>query len=185
MLMNIKCSAVTSIAVNLTYDNGDTKEAVVGVGDLVNVEFNANGMRKTVDGKVLKISAVGVDPKGWYIIVDASDSFGGCTARFSPMSILDISIIRKADTINVVQTPVGCGGIPYIRVVKNRLQWSENGFDWHTFSTDKRDIIEDAAGLDPEVPGSSCCDPEDKPHTPEYCAPVEPSYDDGIEDAVY
>lgn len=183
MLMNVKCSAVTSIAVNLTFD-GDTKDAVVGVGDLVSVEYNSNGLRKSVDGKVLKISAVGVDPKGWYIIVDASDSFDGCTARFSPMSILDISIIRKADTINVVQTPIGCGGVPYIRIVKGRLQWSENGFDWNPISVDKRDIIEDASGLDPEVAGS-CCKPQEAPHTPDYCTPVEPSYDDEIEDAIY
>ena len=70
MLMDVKCSAVTSIAVNLTFDDGTTKNSVLGVGDLVSVEYNNNGLRKQVDGKVLKISAIGADPKAWYSSVD-------------------------------------------------------------------------------------------------------------------
>ena len=58
MLMDVKCSAVTSIAVHLTFDDGTTKNSVIGVGDLVSVEYNNNGLRKQVDGKVLKISLV-------------------------------------------------------------------------------------------------------------------------------
>ena len=106
MLMDVKCSAVTSIAVNLTFDDGTTKNSVIGVGDLVSVEYNNNGLRKQVDGKVLKISAIGTDPKAWYIIVDGSDEFECNKARFSPMNILDLEILRKADNSNTIQTPV-------------------------------------------------------------------------------
>ena len=64
--MNIKCSAMASIKVNLEFDDQSKKERVVSIGDLIDVEFNANGLRKRVDGKVLNISTVGTDPKGWY-----------------------------------------------------------------------------------------------------------------------
>ena len=70
MLMNIKCTAVTSIMVNLSFDDKSTKNALIALGDLIEVEYNANGLRKHAQGKVIKISAVGTDPKGWYIIVD-------------------------------------------------------------------------------------------------------------------
>lgn len=152
MLMDIKCSAVTSVRVALTFDDGSSKERVIGTGDLVDVEYNANGLRKRIEGKVLKVSAVGTDPRSWYIIVDSSDDFDSNKAKFSPMSILDVEIIRKADTLTVVQTIVGEGGIPYLRINKGRLQWSKDGEVWHSIRIDNRDIIEDQEGTVPIPP---------------------------------
>lgn len=178
MLMDIKCSAVTSIAVHLTFDNQTTKDAIIGDGDLVCVEYNANGLRKKIEGQVIKVSAVGTDPNGWYIIVDGSDDFNATKAKFSPMSILDIVILRKADTLAVIKTPLGVTGIPYMRLVKGRLQVSNDGINWRPIHVDRRDIIEDQEGtvpVNPAIPAHGDCG----------CGDTNVSSDDGIEDAVY
>ena len=152
MLMDIKCSAVASIKVNLTFDDMSTKERVVGVGDLVDITYNANGLRKHIEGRVLKVSVVGVDPNGWYIIVDGSDDFDSDRVKFSPMNILDIEIIRKADTLENVQTVIGAESVPFIRIVKGRLQYSKDGYNWRPINIDKRDIIEPQEGTVPIDP---------------------------------
>lgn len=161
MLMDIKCSAVTSIEVKLTFDNDTSKDVVISNGDLVDVTYNANGLRKRIEGKVIKISAVGTDPKSWYIIVDGSDDFASTKAKFAPTSILDIEVIRKADTLNVVQTVVGEGGVPFIRIKNGRLQWSKDGYDWKPIFIFRRDIIEDQEGTVPVTDASDITETED------------------------
>ena len=173
MLMDIKCAPVTSIRVKLSFDDNSCKDCIIAEGDIINAVYNGNGMRKIVEGKVLKVSAVGTDPKTWYIIVDGSDDFGAAQAKFSPMSILDIEVIRKADTVESVKTVLGEGGVPYLRVVANRLQWSKDGSNWNFFCVDSRDIIEDQEGTVPLPP--NCGDKDDT------CGCDNP--DDGIQDA--
>lgn len=166
MLMNNKCSAVTSIKVELTFDDGSQKERVIGVGDLIYVEYNANGLRNRTEGRVLNVSAVGTDPKSWYIIVDGSDDFDSKKVRFSPASILDCEIIRKADTLNIVQTPIGYEGVPFIRIVKGQLQYSTDGYKWKPIIIHRRDIIEEAEGTAPYDEGD--IRPPHKCHRPPY-----------------
>ena len=170
MLMDIKCSPVTSIKVDLKFDDHSTKTCVIGVNDLVDIEYNANGLRKRIEGKVLKVSAVGTDPRAWYIIVDGSDDFDSSRVKFSPMSILNADIIRKADTVEVVQTVVGEGGVPYLRLVHGRLQWSKDSINWYPIIIDSRDIIEDQEGTVPAL----------RPPKPR-----EEIKEDEIEDAIY
>lgn len=142
MLMDIGCSVINSIKVNLIFDDRSTKSAIIGVGDLLDVTYNANGLRKNIEGKVVKVSAVGIDPKGWYIIVDGSGDFESEQAKFSPMSILDVNIIRKADTLDYIKTPIGNNATPYLRVVDGRLQWSKDSETWNAIKIDSRDVIE-------------------------------------------
>lgn len=142
MLMDIGCSVINSIKVNLIFDDQSTKSAIIGVGDLLDVTYNANGLRKNIEGKVVKVSAVGIDPKGWYIIVDGSGDFESEQAKFSPMSILDVNIIRKADTLDSIKTPIGNNATPYLRVVDGRLQWSKDSETWNAIKIDSRDVIE-------------------------------------------
>lgn len=189
MLMDIKCSAVTSIGVNLTFDDGSTKERVIGVGDLITVVYNANGLRNRVEGKVIAVSATGTDPKAWYIIVDGSDDFKSDRVRFSPMSILDLEIIRKADQLDFVQTPIGFEGVPYIRIHRGRLQYSMDGYRWKNIIIDKKDVILPAEGTAPYDEGEITED--DYPHhhhKPHSCACNEDDDDvdnDEIEDSSY
>lgn len=177
MLMDIKCSAVTSVKVLLTFDDNSHKEAVISVGDLIDVVYNANGLRKHACGKVLVVSATGNDPKGWYIIVDGSDDFGANKARFSPMSILSLEIITKGDSIENIRTVRGEHAVPFLRLVKGSLQWSKDGFKWNPVGVYDRDIIEDQEGTFP-------AGPDDRPEKPDD-RPFEPEEDDGIEDAVW
>lgn len=200
MLMKNECSMIASIKVFLTFDDGNSKERVISNDDLVEVIYNANGLRKHIIGKVVKISAVGSDPKGWYIIVDGSDDFGSEKARFSPTTILDIDIIRKANTLDVIQTPIDETGIPYMRVVKGRyLQWSRDGIRWHTINGPRHHHpIKPAPNPDPLVPDHIIPDddiieddPVDDPIiTPDPDTGDDDSgcgctFDDGIEDAEY
>ena len=178
MLMDIRCSAVTSIAVDLTFDDHSKKRCVVGVGDLIAVDFNSNGLRKHAEGVVIAVSASGSNQKDWYIIVDCSDDFESNKVRFCPLSILDIRIIRKADTLSIIKTPIGHEGVPYLRIVKGRLQYSKDGFEWHTIKMDSRDIIEDAEGTVPVNPPDCHCNSG-------TCTSNTTPADDEIEDAIY
>lgn len=157
MLMNIKCSAVTSIQVFLKFDDESTKNVVVSKGDLIEVEFNQNGLRKHVEGKVLKICTNSGDPKGWYIIVDSSDDFESSQAKFSPMNILDIEIIQRADAVRYIETPSDCTGIRGLRVVKGRLQYTIDGFNWNELYIDKTNVlIKDEVGTVPDGTYTDC-----------------------------
>lgn len=169
MLMNIKCSAVTSVRVDLSYDDGSVKNAVIAENDLIDVIYNANGMRKRACGRVLLVSANGPDPKNWYIIVDGSDDFDANKARFCPMSILELEIISKGDNVDLVRTIKGDMGVPYLRIVKGRLQWSKDAVEWYPINIDREDIM-DQEGTVPMPPHGGCTCPDSKG-------------DDGIEDA--
>lgn len=175
MLMNISCSAVTSIAVHLEFDNNCVKNQVIAIGDLIDVEYNKNGCRKRFQGKVIKISCTGEDPKGWYIIVDGSGDFDSDQARFSPMSILDLEVIHKADSVHYIQTPKDMTGVPYLRVVKGRLQYSQDGINWYFISVDKRDVlIKDEEGTIPDG----------RPHCPNMGYGDQDPFKDCIKDEV-
>lgn len=164
MLMDIRCSMVPSVKVDLRYDDHTHKTALIGMGDIIDVTYNANGCRKRIMGKVVKVCAYGEDPKSWYIIVDGSDDFESQKAKFSPMSILDIEVLRKAGTLEFVQTVSGDYAIPYIRIVKGRLQYSIDSFTWYPIRIDNRDIIEEQEGTVPIVPPPCHCQNEDNFH---------------------
>ena len=60
MLLDIKCSTVISFQIDLKYDDTRAdKSVVVSVGDLVDVDFNYNGCRKLVQGRIIKLYAEG------------------------------------------------------------------------------------------------------------------------------
>jgi hypothetical protein len=182
MLMDIKCSMVPSIKVHLRFDDHSEKCALISVGDLIWVQYNANGCRKTIEGKVIKVCAYGEDPKSWYVVVDGSDDFESQQAKFSPMSILDIEILRKAGTLDSVQTVSGDYAVPYLRIVKGRLQYSLDSFDWKPIRIDNRDIIEDQEGTVPIDP-PPCPHPHDDFHDDCGSHTCGIGDNDGIEDA--
>lgn len=141
MLMDIRCSMIPSIKVCLTFDDGHKKDPTLSVGDLIDLLYNSNGLRKHIVGKILQISTPGHDPKGWSIIVDGSDDFDSDVARLSPMSILDVDIIRKAGSTRNVSTPIDDTGIAAIRINKGRLQYSRDGKHWRNIKIDDVDVI--------------------------------------------
>ena len=167
MLLNIKCSAITSIEVNLTFDDNSTKYRIISTNDIIDVEYNHNGVRKHIEGRVLKIKTEGSDPKGWYILVDSSEDFGGKTAKFSPMNILDVDIIRKGGSLRFVETPTDITGIEALRIVKGRLQYTLDGYNWNEIRVDPRTVIRDEEGTIPDFDS----------HPSEYLTPNVPGQD--------
>lgn len=155
MLLDIKCSVVSSIKVSLTFEDGTKKENIISLYDLIDVTFNQDGIRKEVTGRVVKINVDGCDPKRWYIIVDAADDFSSKQYRFSPMNILDLEIISKHDAEKYITSPADYTNVVAIRVVKGRLQYSQDGITWHSIKQDARDIIYDEEGT---------CSCDDMPH---------------------
>ena len=157
MLMNIKCSAVSSIAVQLAFDDGTSKKELIAIDDLIHVEFNKNGRRCCFQGVVIKIDTTGLDPKGWYIIVDGSGDFESSQTRICPMNILDIEMIRKANTAKSILSPLGPNRIESLRIVDGRLQYSQDGLNWYPICIDERDIqIKDEEGTVPIKPSCGC-----------------------------
>lgn len=152
MLMDIKCSTVASVAVHLTFDDNTVKDLTLAAGDLVYIEFNKNGLRRSVEGKIIKVSCVGSDPKGWYIIVDGSENYDSAQCKISVNNILDCEVIYKNSNINCIQTPKDNTGISFLRVVKGKLQYSNNGTEWHNIDMRDKDFIKDEEGTIPSVP---------------------------------
>lgn len=130
MLMNINCSAVVSVQVHLTFDDDSVKDRVIGVGDIVDITYNDAGLKKTIEGKVLKVSCATEKPTGWYIIVDGSNTMETNAVKFCPMNILDCEIIYKASDIKCVGTPISEGTVAMIRVVDGELQFTQDGYNW-------------------------------------------------------
>lgn len=166
MLLDIKCSTVVSIKVNLTFEDNSKKERVISLGDIIDVEFNSNGLRREVEGKVIKIFTEGTDPKKWYIIVDSADDFESKQYRFSPVNILDLEVIRKEDATQYIYTTNDYTCIKGLRIVKGRIQYTQNGHDWYPTKMDPRDIIHDEEG------------------TATYGKPHHHAYEDEIKDEV-
>lgn len=155
MLMEIKCSMVPSIKVNLTFDDGSRKNPTLSIGDLIDLLYNSNGLRKHIVGKIIQINTPGPDPKGWSFIVDGSDDFTSEIARLSPMSILDVDVIRKEGTSKYVATPIDETGVAGIRVNNGRLQYTKDGKHWNYIKIDDIDIItrtDDAIIEEGEIP---------------------------------
>lgn len=162
-LMNIECSVIESLKIALTFDDNKVKEREIAVGDLCSFEFNKNGRRKMIEGKIIKICAADVtNTSSWYIIVDGSMDYFGQMERFCPNQILDVDIIQKHDTLQYISTPNDSTRISSIRVVEGVLQVStDGGYSWFT----PKNVV----GGRPNRPDKPECE---KPHRPECHKPI-------------
>lgn len=151
MLLKINCTEISSVKVDLSFDDGTIKNRLLAQGDLIDVYYNSNGVRKHIIGKISSISTIGTDPKEWYVVVDGSGDFSSEKVRFSPMSILDCEIIRKDGQDQAVKTPLGENGVPYIRIMGGRLQYSVDGYDWNWIRISDTDVIEEQSGTAPII----------------------------------
>ena len=94
-----------------------------------------------INGKIIQINTPGPDPKGWSIIVDGSDDFESDMARLSPMSILDVDVIRKEGSSKYIATPIDDTSINALRINRGRLQYTVDGKHWRYIKIDDVDII--------------------------------------------
>lgn len=167
MLQDIKCSTVLSFRIDLKYDDCRAdKSVVIGVGDLVDVDFNYNGCRKhNVEGRIIKLYAEGTDPKKWYILLDSADPYNSETYKFSPLNILDIVVIQKKDALQYIASTNDYTNIKGLREVKGTLQYTKDGINWLPFYTDPQYIIDDEnyghIPSEPRVHSYKPCQPSD------------------------
>ncbi len=196
MLMNIECSIVQSLKVALTFDNNKTKEREIAVGDLAYFEFNKNGKRKTIEGKVIKIGLSDtVNSTSWFIIVDGSLDYSGQMERFCPNQILDCEIIQKHDSVQYITTPNDSTRVSMLRLYNGYLQVSiDGGYSWLTPKNSKKLIEMDDCEVFEETDDTSDCDScAAKPAKKKKCIIIEDddeedsstSDDDVIEDESY
>ena len=162
MTLDCKVEVIQSLLVHLLFDDESTKDRKVSINDLIDVTWNGNGARKHIIGRVAVISCHGSNHNDWYMIVDGADDFASRREKISPYQILDLDVLRKADTERLVKTVQGDYAVPYLRIVKSRLQYSIDGFSWHYIQINDDDIINEDGSVDPV-----------------------PVPDDGIEDAIY
>lgn len=157
MLMKVNCEPVVSLKLELLFDDGSVKKCLLEEGDLVDIEYNRNGLRKRIEGKVIRICTTGaVRPEDYYIIVDGSEDFVATQARICPMKILDCVVIFKANEGITIQTPKNETGIPFLRISsENVLQYSRDGINWLDVSLKKEDTeIKDEEGTTTTTPPS-------------------------------
>jgi hypothetical protein len=155
MVRDIKCNTIVSVEVHLTFDDGNTKDRIISTNDVIEVEYYQNGCRRNITGKVRKISCDASDPKGWYVIIDGSSDFDCIQVKICPMNILDLEILVKNDRVTSIQTPDDNTGIPFMRIVKGRLQYSMTGAEgtWRNIVINRDNIIKDESGTVPLKPG--------------------------------
>lgn len=128
MLINIECSIVQSLKVSLTFDNNRTKEREIAIGDLCSFVFHKDGMKREIEGKVIKIGMNNTaNTKSWYIIVDGSLDYAGQQVRFCPDNILDCDVIKRHDEKQYISTPNDETRVTNIRLNNGFLQVSIDG----------------------------------------------------------
>ena len=65
MLLKNTCSRITSIKVDLTFEDGQQKSRVISLYDIVDIIYNKNGCRREIEGKVIKISEPDIPYVRW------------------------------------------------------------------------------------------------------------------------
>lgn len=134
MLLSINYNVINSLAIKLRFDDNSVKEAIVGVGDVVDVAYNKNGARREIEGTVKQIVA-DTSPCGkqkWYMYVDASTC--GCAAleKILVENILDIDVLRKGAGLLTVHSPANGMKVTDMRISGNYLQVSNDyGKHWY------------------------------------------------------
>ena len=142
MVMQIGADVETSLKLTMTYDDNSSSTKVFSVGDFISVDFNKDGLRRTVCGTV---NAIHADPyngrlsrKDWYIVLH-SDSrtkqecgFVGAL-KIRVLEMIDLTVLSRAKQINYVNSPNDETNITDIRFFEDKFQISQNdGASWIT-----------------------------------------------------
>lgn len=134
MLLSIKYDVINSLDIKLAFDDGNTKEEHVSIGDVVDVSYNKNGCKKSMEGIVKQI-VTGQDPckrQTWYMIVDASNYGRAMLEKIEIGKILDLEVIRKGAGLMTVHTPSNRMKVTDIRMNGSFLQMSPDyGKHWY------------------------------------------------------
>lgn len=166
MLLSTEFAVEKTLVLNFFYEDGTENRTVrFGVGDLIDVTYNAGQRRINIRGTVTRIEAgnhminypISVvqehisdtcDKTHWYIIVDGSAFGRSRVERIEVCRILDVENITGGDTVNNVTSPLGAHFISNLRLCGNLFQAStDGGKTWITVSK----VPEIDANIEPEL----------------------------------
>lgn len=160
--MSTNLSVTQNLKIDLTFDNNQTKSREISQGDLIRVEYNDHGIRKTVEGEVVKIGTnASQNTCAWYLIVDGSVDFEGHRVRINPNNILDLDIIQKKNQMFAVSSPKDSTHIDQVRIYDGVFQISiDGGYSWVTPNVNNQIQEEEGSTGDDNVtpPGPSPVD---------------------------
>ena len=154
MVMQIGADVETSLKLTMTYDDNSMQTKVFSVGDFISVDFNKDGLRRTVCGTV---NAIHADPyngrlsrKDWYIVLhsDATTKYecgfvGALKIRV--LEMIDLTVLTRARQITYVNSPNDETNISDIRFFEDKFQISQNdGASWITIGVAVEKEKEDA-----------------------------------------
>lgn len=131
MLLKNTCEIIKSLNIKLVFDDESVKNRTIEVGDLVDITFNKDGMRRSIEGTVKKIEDESCPKKThWYIIVDGSTSNIARIEKIYTEKILDVEVTRKANQTSSIGSPMDSTRIVSMRLVGGILQVSQDGIRW-------------------------------------------------------
>ena len=132
MLLSKSYDVLTSIHLKLVFDDESVKDNIISLNDVINVVYNKDGRRRTMEGYVTRICVDNICQKrSWYIIVDASTYGRNNVDRILIENIIDLDIIKKSSELITVSTPIDETKVTNIRFIDNIFQISQdNGKTW-------------------------------------------------------
>ena len=180
MLLKVSHEIIKSVNIGLVYDDNTTKKVLIQNGDVVEINYVYNGIKKEVTGTVKRIftenehaghighvaSCNSCKNEGCYLYIDASTTNNADLVKIDVDCIFDINVIQKVDNSDCVKSPVGCTQVTSVRVVGDEFQISlDYGTTWLTVGTviipeisvdeEDKDMADQIAGLLPGCLNSS------------------------------
>ena len=161
MLVKVSHEIINSVNIGFVFDDNSVKKVLVQVGDVVEINYIRNGMKKEVTGTVKRIftenghaghighvaSCGNCTNEGCYLYIDASTTNNADLEKIDVDCMYDLNIIQKADNSDCIKSPVGCTQVTSFRIVGNELQVSTDyGTTWMKVGTvGASDLVVDEA----------------------------------------
>lgn len=145
MLVKVSHEIINSVNIGFVFDDNSVKKVLVHIGDVVEINYLRNGMKKEVTGTVKRIftenghaghighvaSCGNCINEGCYLYIDASTTNNADLEKIDVDCMYDLNIIQKADNSDCIKSPIGCNQVTSFRIVGNELQVSvDYGTSW-------------------------------------------------------
>lgn len=128
MLMRKDINIISSLSLDLFFDDDTEKKIVLNKKDIVSIVYNNRGTKTTVVGKVINIISNGDNS---YLLIDGSGIYAGSQVNILFNEILDCNMIEKYDESILLRSVSGAGQITNLRLLNGYMQIStDNGVSW-------------------------------------------------------
>ena len=128
MLLRKDINVISSISIELYFDDDSSKKILLNKKDIVSLTYNDRGVKTTVVGKVINIISNGNNS---YLSIDGSGIYEGSQVKILFDEILDCIMIEKYDESILLRSVSGAGQITNLRLLNGYMQIStDNGVSW-------------------------------------------------------